>query len=302
MKRLFFLLLAVALPVSSVLFIASPASAASDYDDSYKNTDSLVLSLDGRESIDVTLNWSGFITGTYTEKNLRYRNGNDTATEAQIDAWRDSYNNKQYWSVSQSCTGNTCVVYVVWSTSNEMSLTWRTGPSFWPSVIVNDHTDIYTAELNYNTSNNNDVDVFINKTATRRILTMPTYPDTVVKNLFAFVSDYNYPTSYEGEEIPDSTGPSKLPIRPEFTYTINSKDVTSKDRKKDLPEITPDEGYTIAGYSVEWSLFHCPDGWDPVSNTCTNDSNLIDHQYYSNHLIINIQSLNSAITIFKPTI
>lgn len=63
-------------------------------------------------------------------------------------------------------------------------------------------------------------------------------------------------------------------IRPEFTYTVNGKSVQAKDYNQTLPTFEPDEGYTIAGYSVEWSLFKCA---TLELGTCS-DPDIVDHQ------------------------
>jgi hypothetical protein len=65
-------------------------------------------------------------------------------------------------------------------------------------------------------------------------------------------------------------------IRPDFTYTVNSKDVSAKDYNLELPEFTPDEGYTFKGYSVEWSLRKCSEFTTP-GNFCEDDE-LVNHQ------------------------
>lgn len=68
----------------------------------------------------------------------------------------------------------------------------------------------------------------------------------------------------------------KPEVKPDFTYQVNSKDVTAKDYNQTLPTFTPDEGYTFSGYSVEWSLFKCAQFTTP-GNVCENGS-LADHQ------------------------
>jgi hypothetical protein len=66
-------------------------------------------------------------------------------------------------------------------------------------------------------------------------------------------------------------------IKPDFTYAANGKDVTAKDFNQTLPAVTPDAGYTIQGYSVEWSLFKCAT-WTDVGNICGGTADLVDHK------------------------
>lgn len=97
-----------------------------------------------------------------------------------------------------------------------------------------------------------------------------------LRGFLATNTTVNYPTGYEGEEIPDSAPGAKTIIKPDFTYSVNNKDVQAKDYNQTLPTITPDEGYTIQGYSVEWSLFKCG-SYTVVGNIC-NDPDLVKHQ------------------------
>lgn len=76
-----------------------------------------------------------------------------------------------------------------------------------------------------------------------------------------------YPSGYAGTDAPDSEPSSKTTVKPDYTYSINVKDVTAKDYGQSLPEVTPDEGYTINGYSVEWTLYKCG-SWTEVGHLC----------------------------------
>lgn len=90
-----------------------------------------------------------------------------------------------------------------------------------------------------------------------------------------------YPDGYGDATIPDSyTNPNEQPkpsIKPDFTYQLDNKHLLSHDYNTDLPQFTPDEGYTFEGYSVEWSIFKCTE-YDEVGMQC-NTPTLVDQSY-----------------------
>lgn len=80
-------------------------------------------------------------------------------------------------------------------------------------------------------------------------------------------------TFYDGNIM---VGNGKTKIKPEFSYSVTGKDITATDKNVQLPEVTPTGGYTIKGYSVEWTLWECS-SWTDVPPTCE-DSEIVDHK------------------------
>ncbi len=102
----------------------------------------------------------------------------------------------------------------------------------------------------------------------------PPNPPSEDYQLFFNTFSQNYPTGYEGPLLEVS----KPLVRPDFSYVVNAKDIQATDHGKDLPTFEPDPGYKIKGYHVEWTLFECAGGFDPVAETCSGDLSLKDHK------------------------
>ena len=65
-----------------------------------------------------------------------------------------------------------------------------------------------------------------------------------------------YPSGYTGDTIYSGHAPP-TPVSPQFTYQVSDKSVSASDHALSLPTFTPDPGYTVVRYQVEWNLFKC---------------------------------------------
>lgn len=104
-----------------------------------------------------------------------------------------------------------------------------------------------------------------------------TIPNTSEPYLYTGV--ITYPDGYEGSKPPTGIG-NKPTISPQFTYQLSDKKLTATDHNLDLPTFTPDAGYNIVKYQVEWTTFKCGNydtSHGTTSGSCQSPS-LKDHQ------------------------
>lgn len=87
--------------------------------------------------------------------------------------------------------------------------------------------------------------------------------------------DVEYPEDYTGTPLVPGDPGDKDTIRPQFTYQVDNKRIRAHDYNLDLPQFTPDEGYSFEGFSVEWGLTKCEE-YDPDTGICTG-TELIDY-------------------------
>jgi len=100
--------------------------------------------------------------------------------------------------------------------------------------------------------------------------------DNYASGIFLIASDnIIYPEDYTGDPFQGQTV-LKTKVNPDFTYTVTDKSIHAVDRNQELPTVTPTEGYTISGYSVEWTLNQCTTFTD-VGNIC-NDPTQKDYR------------------------
>jgi len=85
-----------------------------------------------------------------------------------------------------------------------------------------------------------------------------------------------YANTWTDPHFPETEPPIQT-LKPDFTYTVENKTITARDYNLELPTVTPDEGYTIQGYTVEWTLQKCKTYEGFPAFTCTG-SNITEHQ------------------------
>lgn len=255
----------VAVTISLALLPASSVNAASSWDNTVNTTDHLIISdLDGNYGpIDVTTSYTAIMA--------------DKCPSAYADYANTIADENGKWIIIQGLGSasypDSHTVLVGWTTQN-VSYEFTISGSY-EVFKPTDNIDFIYIELN--SSGNEVCNGPYNSQLT---IVDPQYLWNSQPDQLIFLSTFpvTYPSGYEGIEIPDSwTPPPPVPvIRPDFTYQVSNKKITAHDYNQELPEFTPDEGYTVQGYLVEWTLYRCTSEWDDVSNDCT--SELIDHQ------------------------
>lgn len=273
MKIRYFLILPFFL--SLLFFTDAKVQAISEFDNTYKTTDILLLKADYYGvNEDVTINWQqlflnpeGITSEIYP---YQFKFNNSLATTEQIADMRDSWvNRKENWSVSQEWTNSEKTmgnIIVSWSESKNQSLDWISADHTYkyPSQVrVTNNT--YEIEITQNVGNypNNQyyqVNIYTNRTSTV-ISNGNEYPYSIRENFLSYVNNPIYPPDYEGIQIREFVGP-KTVIAPEFDYTINNKQISLKHRK-DLDKLPPDtwteftqDGYQLKGdsYNISWTI------------------------------------------------
>lgn len=289
MKKLLYILPILAVAIS--LFTPLTTYAVSDYDAVIKPSKStMVTSYDWTASggvcatnspqiNEVQMTWGSMIldADNYYGSAASYADDVITLFNAQLE-------NGQGWSVSEytanspytsvgGCDMNTGDHYVKVSISDDVNL---------------EFTDLYSSHQL--TAYGNGYDVFIHyrsDTAALAIVGVNAYtsasPQFIQQQAYTngnenplFINfNITYPEEYEGEHPPSSSG-GGTPIKPEFEYRVLNKQVNARDYTQDLPVVTPDEGYTIQGYSVEWQLLKCTT-YTEVGNIC-NDPDQVEYK------------------------
>jgi hypothetical protein len=237
---------------------------------------------------DLTLTWNnmfldelGQFTSPYNYKtswNYGYPNSYGQGMEAFAQRFRDKISNGDTsgWAVANSTYGEQHYNNDTGFDINSKQITlYLFDPS--TTFTASDGNLVANQSVQY-------MDLFLNHDAGCRFQVNAPYQSTSVnlsrhKFLFFASDNITYDSSYTGTHLPLSVGgdePEKTTIRPEFTYQLNDKKVTAHDYNFDLPTVTPDDGYTIKGYSIEWAIFKC-DAYDEVVG-CTG-SHLVDGTY-----------------------
>lgn len=288
----FALLLISSLVLSSLTPLV--ANAAPGYDDDLRIADS--LSIDKVNyygsgvcpTIDVTLDWSAYFNAAET-RYYGYANflgGSEPInSDANKDAVRASFaeavgnaGEGGSWGVSSWSTnaggGYDKGYYIFWNEDHSIPVTFDGGGSVF---ITADHIAWMTYYNGNLGGSQNCSDVMINYIGGGGLQVSNDSPNAQGDPALRFVSfgTVTYPEDYDGPDVPDNGG-GKTTVKPDFTYSVNNKDVQAKDYNLDLPAVEPDEGYTIQGYSVEWSLFKCA-SYTEVGNIC-HDSDLVKYQ------------------------
>lgn len=286
-------LFALLLISSLVLSSLSPlvANAATDY--GVQTTDELNLGGQGsamgcyEDGTDMTLQWGqimqdasgGFPPYSY-QNTWNYQSNFDSAQTKLtnfVNRFRDSLYSESAtgWAVSQAS------LFDAYPTSSEDFDTFHKMIRIW-AFDPDTELTLRDGYLQADSGNLYYTDYFLNPNADCRWQALnygevSTTTMNFSSNKFLFVNakEIHYPEDYTGNPIPNGVN-TKTTVRPDFTYSVNNKDVQAKDYNQTLPTITPDEGYTIQGYSVEWSLFKCGSYTD-VGNIC-NDPDLVKEQ------------------------
>jgi len=238
---------------------ASSAFAASPYDDLIKTASSLQL---------VNGSSSQTVTNTYVSiMNEKCHDGYTSFASTLSD-------DNGHWAIRQyeDSSSGYKEVRIAWIiTATPSSEFYNVSDVYAYHVFAPKFVDIYITEdgpqCSYHTDGGYTDLAFLN----------PSAPSVVFK-IFLSTFPVEYPDGYEGTLIPDTPSggtDSKPVIRPDFTYSANNKSISAKDYNQTLPSVTPDEGYTIQGYSVEWSLFKCG-SWSSVGGMCS-DPMLVNH-------------------------
>lgn len=255
MKRwlngLFALLFAVSYTVS---LGSSFVSAASVYDDIFWSIDKVYLPV-----------WNGT---SYDHEDVTTNYFQYVVDEDALESLEDAIYGNGAWLV---VSGNDSLS-IFWSDDKDVTKTSFFESIYGPAWGIEyngtnswNHIRIWDEPLNGGIKNQ----VFLNQTS-ETIILLGDMPSPQPTDYGVFVSTYDniYPAGYEGNEIPNDHSPV-IKIHPEFQYSVSLKTVTVSDINQQLPEYTPDEGWTTQGYAIEWSLFKC-DIWDDVGKICEN--------------------------------
>ena len=259
------LLFVLSLAFCSLGFSAT-SHAASTLDGMIQTTDKLLLNSDTPDGPDVTTRYTQIMHDT---------------CPAIYDEYQDAITAGGSWSIMNLNTfyrGN--AIYIVYSPEPGVDMSFSDAAHEWYSPYwYNSYRMHFSSAAKlitlYYYSGSGFDSFFCDQAsiATDSYLSASYKVDSDSQNKFAhFLStfDVQYPEGYEGDTIPDSWEPKPV-VRPDFTYQVADKKVTAHDYRQDLPAVTPEEGYTIKGYSVEWSLFKCG-SWDDTTKLCNSPS------------------------------
>lgn len=274
-KRLFLVSFAVLLGVSSILLLPTSASAASDY--GITLADSLVIG--GVDSSTTATCSEQDISTTYISKwtdTTEYQTNQYGVAVSQIDAFKTR--------LQSNLTAGAGWIMILAPNDTGTGAPTARMYLFDPSRTVTvgnmylqlsggggmDIMDIYRNPSNCDQYRSQSMGGHtgansINLTAGEKIFILS-------------ASDVIYPSDYSGPLLPDSwqPAPPKKLMKPDFSYSIDNFNLSAQDHSLDLPKVIPDEGYTFAGFNVEWSLFSCS-SWDDVTSDCT-DQHLENYQ------------------------
>lgn len=277
--------------VFTVVFIPSPVSAVSSYDNVvYKPlTDNIKIK---RYSDSVSM--SPFEFGQWLGNNVT------GACEVAVNAIGDGHN----YAIVQQATAydppydtetspNIYDVYVYVDIANDLHGTgtwlWQApGPgSPYGSLL----TDEYSASFRVRYKLDNSGVLEVTSCSIKDPLGLkpwstlysssgssnPLYIDWVILTN----TDISYPENYEGDDIPQPQ-PPKEKRQPKFAGQISNKSITAIPYapEPNLPDFTNelDEGYHFVKYFISWTLWNCDDEYDEVTLTCNGNTTQVDSQ------------------------
>jgi len=222
------------------------AFAASDYDSTVQVADHLILTdqTGGSDTEDISTSYMGYITGT-------------DASYSQCDSTCKEYINDVIssgsgWYISQYYNG-TATFYFTSDTSARLDFHTVGGVSTRTALSITTSPSSYYC-LNIQYYGGTNVEVYNSCSA---LADYDSATNTRYNRPFLATIPINYPSGYAGAEPPASLDDTRPVIKPEFTYQLSDKKLTATDHNQDLPTFTPDEGYNIVKYQVEWSTFKC---------------------------------------------
>lgn len=298
--------------VLSGLF-SDKAFAASDYDDTIHTTSSLKLTGyagDSTPDVDMTSNYMGYFKRIITDNAPSYdcndtRNGTDSTSPDACNQVIDGSLDHGDWFIYQqhnAYPGEFKTVSGIFCDAKMSTVTgYTTGPSGSYGIVnkslyvssaspatcvsMNIQYATYFGNWKYQVSGQiisqaAHTDLFsIGNTYTTSSGTLPPgVPDIAIYS-YIFTGNVTYPDGYQGTTPPTNVG-NKPTISPQFTYQLSDKKLTATDHNLDLPTFTPDAGYNIVKYQVEWTTFKCGNYDTSHGNTAGScqSPTLKDHQ------------------------
>lgn len=280
-KRCMLIVLSVLLSFSSVIMVfSSKTYAKSKYDDAYQTTSELILS-DGIQNRcskeNITYSWDTYFDH---EKYKMYDSfSNKDQLKKKLDDARASFNRAKISGV-YGVTLNKSVgvvgsgkraVNIYWSEDKSAELEWTEGFLNIKNVYVLSITCGKEFEQ-----------------GTNKYVSMVSYPDktsTVVSasdelqlNFFITGKDFEYPEGYEGKKL-YATPDIKTSLSPDFKYDLNGMNLSATDYKKDLPKVAKDSDIGYYKWTILWSVFICPDGFDDKTGVCSGEGSAYDIKY-----------------------
>jgi hypothetical protein len=294
--------------ISSLLSLFSPlltsqANASQPVDGAYRTTKKITRERNNyynscnQSEDDITSNWTKYLTVGALENLPWFYNATGSPIGGLEDLQDSFYRATQALQESGE-TGSSIAVsqkhekgmangreYI----DNYISIGWNESAGFDVDFYkeTNDYASVYAIGLNasidirtqngWGTSSSCDVVIYVNyfnlnaSDGAMMLSNSENNGPTNTESFFANTSgDIHYPDDYNGLPLkPTTNEPEKITIQPDFTYSLNNKDVTAHDYNQTLPEFKPDEGYTFDGYKVFWSMHKC-DSIDEVTNICEN--------------------------------
>ena len=305
-KRCMLIALAVLLSLSSVIVVFSEESfAASKYDEVYRKAENLEVHYPTGDSrfpkVDVTDSWGPMIFSTES-KIVNRDYGNFKLSDVyhkMYDSWNKALANGSYAvslfeSEPVGVFGRFTQVVIHWTEDKSLSLKWHEN-----SISLfskGNKKPVYQAHLAYLCKK-----VVCSEGDPPRDYVVGVVPefdtntgelDTSSAGRFfssrrgyhflgflANVTDenMNYPDGYEGQEI-NKTYNKKSVLRPDFKYDLNGMTLVATDHKEDLPKVAKDSDIGYYKWTILWSVFICPDGWDDHKSRCDTHGDAYDTQ------------------------
>lgn len=309
-KRCMLIALAVLLSLSSVIMVFSTKSlAVSKYDDVYRKAENLEVNHPTGDSrfpkVDVTTSWGPMIFST--ESKIANRDyGNFKLSDVyhkMYDSWNKaladgSYAVSLFESEPVGFVGRRTQVVIHWTEDKSLSLKWTENTIWLESK--GGKKPVYQAYLTYvckkTVCSEGDpprdyvvgvYPVFDNNTGELDTSTAGRIFSTRESQnkgpgylgFLANVTDenMNYPDGYEGQKI-NKTYNKKSVLRPDFKYDLNGMTLVATDHKKDLPKVAKDSDIGYYKWTILWSVFICPDGWDDHKSKCDTHGDAYDTQ------------------------
>lgn len=305
-RRCVLIILTVLLSFSSVIMVLSAKSlAVSKYDDVYRKAENLDINYPDNVEFsptDVADSWGSLMFSTESKiKNRDYGNFKlFDVYHKMYDSWNKaladgSYAVSLYESKPVGVFGRRTIAYVYWTEDKSLSLVWSDSEI---GLVSKTNKPVYAARITYLCKED-----LCNEPLTLKNSVLGAYPifdnktgelsPSGVAHVFstrerqgessgyygflANVTDenMNYPDGYEGQKI-NKTYNKKTVVRPDFKYDLNDMTLVATDHRKDLPKVAKDSDVGYYKWTILWSVFICPDGWDDSKLRCDTHGSAYD--------------------------
>lgn len=261
-----FLLSSLALQFGPLL--TSQVAAASAYDDVVQTTDTIQLqplstpSCDSYATRDWSLNWSQIFesaTGTTTIGETGNQWDWNAFQSSNFASYSSSFANKTHWGVSINNNGSYDQISIYWSENNDLVGEFELNGGE-PSLQA------YSGDMHYIRGFISDYmgpcRLLISSVGTSSpYLIGQNGGGTNIRMFIANLSDINYPSGYEGEDVPETSNP-KPSFIPEVGYSVMSDGIVNGlwlgDPVCVFVGLTETTG-CVTNYYLKWTIYG-PDG------------------------------------------